>query len=331
MRSNRYAIAVVLLIIAVTAIFSLGVARSSGIQILDVVPTVNSGLVERLDVRLQGIEQHDEPLLFAIDWASNPHRWREVTRETKGTGEIAVQLAPETAMDLPPSLRDTEGRSRPRPFRVKVSRPGESIQAVSPVLSPPPSTTALTNTHFRYWDRSSARSSPFGWYVSTQTPLYSSVRVSPLASGVGVSTMIDRSSNSPSAWVEASIFQTVPSLAACYEVRLEGTNLYEADGDGRPLRATGVQITQNRTSVWWVLSTEPESSLTVLEDVVLIEIPAERNQALTIELNVESLHSRGLDQGNEAVIKLFNASLAPSSFTETTSFEWIKAARCSSS
>jgi hypothetical protein len=312
------------LLVAASSLIGAGLLSSSDLRIIDVSPHVRSGILEQVDVRIGAVLDDEAQLVFSIDWAGNPQTWREVERR-QSTGNTTVSLVPESPIDIPPVIRTTAGLQT-RPFRVRVNRSGESLFSLSDVISPSPTTGEILNGSFRHWTGFNRQLAPLGWSLSTRSASPGSALANPIAGEAGFSASISQPSDAPSSWLESSIYQTIPMLANCYEVTLQGTNMYSEDIAGGPASATGVQITQGDHSAWWVMSEGP-SEIDRRGNVTIIEVELEPDRSTLMHVDISSADDV-LRPGGEAVIKLFNASALDGPHSSKTLFESIEAKSC---
>ena len=307
----------------------LGGRPSGDIRIVEVDAHSESGLIHSIDVELTanaGLEE--EQLIFTVMWAGFPHRWI-VQDRVVGTSGIGgkYHLTPERPEAVPPMQRTGGGNVRPTPFRVRVNVTGQSEYVVSDVMHLPPQEGSLINSDFQTWSTSAA-TSPRGWLRANREAVGATVELRPLQAGRGLTTKVGHTGVTDRGWIEAALYQSLASLAPCYEVRLSASHGYSRNENGDIVAAAGVQVLQGTHSVWWVASTVGDREATVLGSTVIVEVPIEPTEFTTATLRIGGEPALGLRVGAEAVLKVFNAMHESENEPRSASFELIRPVVC---
>jgi len=238
-------------------------------------------------------------------------------------------LTPETPRAIPPIERTGNGKVQPRPFRLRVNESGQSEFIVSDVVVVPPQIGSLVNTEFQTWERSTPTAfTPRGWLLANRDAEGATVEVRPHQGGRGLTTRVQHVGQTDRGWVEAALYQSVASLASCYELRFSASHGYRRDEDRALLSAAGVQVIQGTRSVWWVASSSAEERASDLGGTVIVEVPTEPTMSTTAILRIAGEDYLDLRVGTEAVIKVFNVMHESQGGSRTATFEWLRPLDC---
>lgn len=311
-RRHLRPIAAVAAVVAISASVGAYLASARVIEVGQVNAEIDDGMVTALDVEVLNTGTDPVQPVFNVYWGAYPVPWEPTSATELGPGESAlVRIVPTSGGVIPPMVVNGDGTAEPRSFRIRVNEMGRSTYSASSLVSLDPVRESMINSEFRYWGPSigHADDSPFGWVSSKTVPTGTSVHTRTLGGGHGVAMTVRRQEAAVGGWVEAAVIQDVAAVASCYSVDLSYNSQYTASAGGRPLAATGMQVLQGDSAVWFVLSGVDQVEVTELpEGTRIVEIPASTGVEQTVMFDVADLGiDAGVNPGERGAIKLFSA------------------------
>jgi hypothetical protein len=303
-----------LLAIALVLIALRGESRETlpvDVRVISSSDPLTLGATTAAQVELTNRGDHEVRPRFSLSWLPYPYYWRVVS----GPPVLAAGQRAVYQIEAPDSVAAPhDGQT----FQIKVNDARSITYAVSDKIEKQKNDLPVVNPGLRSWtqrDYSTGTLSPVGWQMYERRGDGDTTTVEP-ASVFGVEAthfrVIQDGQPDRNGWSHTGLIQEVPFPELPFSVQVLSRAPFRAAGGGWPLTAFGMEVTDSRNGLLWLLfqptgNGDREYDLPSGHHIVVYDVPQAQWASRTIDLP-QLYHKLNWAPSKKVTLKLFIAA-----------------------